>query len=104
MNLYCIIFGFGFLIYGIGLALGKAPKMIKALREMPEEEKSKLRIDLLGKNMACVFLSAAIIFILSGFSSAFKDAAFIWCMVAWLVGTGLDIAYISKSNRYKTEK
>jgi formate/nitrite transporter FocA (FNT family) len=103
MNLQCIVFGIIFLLVGIAFFIGGGQNWIKAWREMPQEEKNKIRLDELSKNIGCVFLVASSIFLISGFSPEFFNAAFIWCMVAWFVLTGIDVAFITKSNRYKTE-
>lgn len=102
MNGICIALGFIFLIIAVAFFLEIGPNWIKEWREMKEEERQGVRIGPLSKNIGCVFFSAGIIFICSGFCLSFKDAAFEWCMIAWLVFTGLDIWFISKSNHYKT--
>ena len=48
------------------------------------------------------FLVASGIFLISCFSPEFLNAAFVWCMVAWFILTGIDVAFITKSNRYKS--
>lgn len=103
MNLHCIAFGLIFLVAGIAFFIGIGPNWIKAWREMPMEEKSKIRMNELSKNIGCVFLIASAIFLASGFSPVFLNAAFVWSMVAWFVLTGIDVAFITKSNRYKSE-
>ena len=103
MNLHCIAFGLIFLVVGIAFFIGVGPKWIKAWREMPKEEKNKIRMDDLSKNIGCVFLVASAIFLTSGFSPEFMNTAFMWSMIVWFVLTGLDVAFITKSSRYKSE-
>lgn len=103
MNLHCIAFGLIFLVVGIAFFIGVGPNWIKAWREIPKEAKSKIRMDELSKNIGCVFWAASAIFLISGFSPEFLKDVFVWCMVAWFVLTGIDVAFITKSNRYKSE-
>lgn len=103
MNLQCVVFGLIFLVIGIAFFIGAAPNWIKAWREMPKKEKSKIRMDQLSKNIGCVFGTASAIFLVSGFSPAFLNAAFVWCMIVWFVLTGIDAAFIKKSKRYQSE-
>ena len=103
MNLNCIVFGLIFLVVGIVFFIGVGPNWIKAWRDMPKEEKNKIHMDELSKNIGCVFLVASGIFLISGFNPGFKNAAFVWCMIAWFVLTGIDVAFIAKSNRYKAD-
>ncbi|HMM06919.1 MAG TPA: DUF3784 domain-containing protein [Clostridiales bacterium] len=103
MNLYCIVFGCIFLVVGVAFFIGIGPNWIKAWRELPPEEKSKVRMDKLSKNIGCIFLIASAIFLISGFSPEFLNAAFVWCMIFWFVLTGLDVAFIAKSKKYKSE-
>lgn len=103
MNLHCIAFGLIFLVMGIAFFIGIGPNWIKSWREMSTEEKSKIRMNELSKNIGCVFLIASAIFLISGFSIEFMNVAFVWFMIAWFVFTGIDVAFIAKSNRYKSE-
>ena len=101
MNIICIVLGMTFIVIAIAFFLGIALNWIKAYREMPKKEQQKIRTDRLSKNVGCVFLSCGIILAVSGFSTDFKDAAFLWCMIIWLMLTGIDVAFITKSTRYR---
>lgn len=100
MDLYCIIFGIVFLAAAVLFFTGNAPNYIKAWRLMSEKEKSEVKIKPLCINAGCVFIIAAVIFFISGFISTFRETVFIWCMIFWLVATGVDVAFITKSKRY----
>lgn len=103
MNLYCVVFGLVFLAVGIAFFFGAASHWIKGWREMPKEERDKIRMDKLRKNIGGVFWTAGIIFLVSGFSVSFFNAAFTWCILIWFVLTGIDIAFITKSKRYRSK-
>lgn len=103
MNLYCIIFGIIFFILGITFLMEIAPSWIKEWRETPECDKKKVNIRLISKNVGFVFLTASAIFMISSFNQSFKENYFLWCMIIWLIGTGVDVAFISKSTRYKND-
>ena len=102
MNMQCIVFGLIFLVTGIAFFIGVGSNWIKEWREMTAEEKGKLRMAELGRNVGCVFFAAGAIFLTSGFSPEFMRTAFMWCMIAWFILTGLDVAFITRSSRYET--
>lgn len=45
-------------------------------------------------------MSAGIIFEMSAWFPGFQEKAFVWCMIAWLVLTGIDVYDMEKSKRY----
>lgn len=103
MNFYCMIMGMVFFIIGISFWIGRAPNWIKAWNSMTQEERQHIRIERLSKNAGCVFFIASLVFIASGIFPVFRESAFIWCMILWLLITGADIYFIGKSKRYYEE-
>ncbi len=100
MNITCIIFGVVFLAVGFLFFIGKAHEHIDGYKKMSEEEKSRIQIMPLCKNAGIVIGLAGIGFVIAGTVPIFADKIFIWYMILWFIGTGLDIRYISKSKRY----
>ncbi|MCL1835685.1 MAG: DUF3784 domain-containing protein [Oscillospiraceae bacterium] len=88
------------LVVGVAFLTGKAPVFIKAYRLMPEEEKEKINIKPLCRNLSAAFLIAAAIFGAAGYSEVFRLIYFKWAVVGWLALCCADIAYIGKSKRY----
>lgn len=103
MNLYSIIFGLIFLAAGAAFFAGLTPGWLNVWQRMSEREKSKIRIDRLSRNIGCVVGAASAVFLAAGFNPAFHHAAFMWCMIAWFILTGLDIVFINHSGWYKSE-
>ena len=103
MNIICILFGAIFTVAGFLFAAGKIHTHIPAWKQMPEEEKKKINIGPLCRNIGEVILLSGIIFLLKGFWPAFTDHWFTGSMVAWLIVAGLDVWFISKSSRFKSD-
>lgn len=100
MNITCVAFGVVFLIMGILFFMGKAHEHIEGYRKMPDEEKVNIKIEPLCKNIGIVIGLAGIGFLVAGLFTVFANKVFIWYMIAWFIGTGLDVRYISKSSRF----
>lgn len=101
MDPKCIIFGLITLVIGIFFFTGVGSNWIKAWRGVSREGKNKIRMKELSRNVGCVFLAAGAILLSAGFSPVFLHTAFTWCMIAWFTATGIDVAYITKSEKYK---
>lgn len=67
---------------------------------MPQQEKAKIRIKPLCRNIGTAIFLCGLLFLTSGLWSGFKDHAFVWAMIAWLLFAGIDVYYIGKSSRY----
>lgn len=102
MNGVCLFLGVLFLAAGIFFYSGKAVNYIAAWKMMPEEEKKKIRVRPLCRNVGTMIAASGVIFLCSGISSAFREGAFLWCMIGWLVLSGIDVYWIGKSGRYQT--
>ena len=100
MNFTCIFFGIVFLAAGIVFFAGKVHIHLSAWKAMPEQEKAKIRIKPLCRNIGTVISLCGLLFLTGGVWSSFKDHVFVWAMMAWLLLAGIDVYYIDKSNRY----
>lgn len=96
MNFTGIFFGVVFVFAGIWFALGKGHKHIAAWKNMPSEEKDKINITALCRNIGVMISACGIIFIVGSFFSS----VFIWAMIVWLAAAGIDVYVINKSRRY----
>ena len=102
MNGACLFLGILFLAAGIYFYSGKAVNHITAWKTMPEEEKRKIHIRPLCRNVGMMIATSGIIFLLSGAWYAFRKSGFLWCMVGWMVLSGADVYWIGKSGRYQS--
>ena len=101
MNFTCIFFGMIFLIAGILFAAGKLHGYISAWRNMPMEEKRKIKIIPLCKNIGTVIALSGVIFLINGLWQGFRDHLFVITMVAWLILAGVDLFFIEKRHWYE---
>ena len=74
----------------------------KVNETMPEEEKRKIHIRPLCRNVGMMIATSGIIFLLSGAWYAFRKSGFLWCMVGWMVLSGADVYWIGKSGRFQS--
>ena len=100
MNISCIAFGVIFCIAGAIFGMGRGHIHLKAWKAMPEEERAKIRILPLCRNIGMMIVLCGVIFLLGGFWTAFKESAFIWTMILWMIAAGADVYLMEKSNRY----
>lgn len=103
MAIVCLILAGVFLLVACAFFMQIAPNWIQQYRTMPEQEKRKIRIGPLSRNIGLIFLLAAIIFAVAGISPYFKEKLFRWFMIGWMVLTGFDVYFIGKSKRYKNQ-
>ena len=68
-----------------------------------EEEKRKIKILPLCRNIGEVIVLNGVIFLLKGLWSGFSEHWFVCAMIAWLIIAGLDVWYIGKSNCYRNQ-
>lgn len=100
MDFTCIIFGVLFSIYGILFATGRMHIHLNAWKNMPEEEKNKIRIKPLCLNIGKMITGCGILFLAGGIWQEFKITCFQIGIIIWLAIAFLDVLYISKSGRY----
>lgn len=96
LNLTCIFFGIAFILAGIWFALGKGHIHLTAWKNMPSEEKAKIKIKSLCKNIGGIISLCGVIFLLGGFVTP----VFLPAMIIWLIIAGIDVYVISKSQIY----
>ena len=101
MNFTCLILGILFAAAGVFFYSGRAVNHITAWKSMSEDEKRKIRIGPLCRNVGTMIFISGIIFILSGLWEAFRGDVFLWSIIAWLILSGLDVYWIGKSGRYQ---
>ena len=101
MNLTCLIFGTMFSVVGALFADGKIHPHMEAWKRMPPDEKKKIRIGPLCRNIGEIILLSGIIFLFKGLCPSFRDRWFTFAMIAWLIVAGIDVWYIGRSSRYK---
>lgn len=65
------------------------------------EEKEKIAIVPLCRNIGEIIALNGIIFLLKGLWAGFSDHWFVGAMVAWMIIAGFDVWYIEKSQRYR---
>lgn len=96
MNLTSIFFGIVFICAGIWFAFGKGLIHLSAWKTMPSEEKDKIKIKALCKNIGSMISACGGIFLIGGFI----DFVFLPAMIAWLIVAGVDVYVINKSQMY----
>ncbi len=100
MDFTCVFFGIIFTIAGIIFAFSKMYTRLNGWKYISQEEKEKIDIEPLCKNIGGMITLNGVIFLIKGFVEGFGNSVFVWAMIAWLVIAGLDVWYISKSKRY----
>ena len=100
MDYTCMFFGILFTAAGLLFACGKGHTHLSAWKAMPQEEKDKIRIGPLCRNIgAMIFLSGSI-FLAKGAWPGSESRWFVCAMIVWLITAGFDVWYITKSGRY----
>ena len=100
MNLTCIFFGVIFTIAGFMFACGKGHIHLSSWKNMTQEEKEKIKIVPLCRNIGEVIALNGLIFLLKGLWPGFENLWFVTAMIAWFIVAGFDLWYIEKSDRY----
>lgn len=103
MNFTCIFWGLLFCVAGFAFACGKVHTHLSAWKAMPQEEKEKIKIVPLCRNIGEVIALSGIIFLLKGLWPGFSEHWFVCTMIAWLVVAGFDVCYIEKKDRYRNK-
>ena len=100
MNGSCLIFGVLFTAAGVLFGAGKLHSRLAAWQAMPPEEKEKIRIEALCRNIGGMIALCGLLFLLAGVSAAFQQSGFVWSMVLWLILAGADLWWIEQKGRY----
>ncbi len=98
--LACYVFGAIFTIAGILFAMGLLHEHLKEWKAMTDEERAGVNAKPLCRNIGGMIVLCGILLLLNGFSETLREQYFTWCMIGWLVLSGLDVYYIGKSKRY----
>ena len=101
MNITSLILGVTFFIAGLLFTMGKIHILLTPWKNMPGEEKEKILIGPLCRNIGCVIVLSGILFMLSGIWGGFREHFFVLSMIIWFVLAGADLMYIEKSGRYQ---
>ena len=80
MNLTCIFFGIIFTIAGFMFACGKGHIHFSSWKNMPQEEKEKIKIVPLCRNIGEVIALNGLIFLLKGLWTGFENHWFVTAM------------------------
>ena len=100
MDFTCIFFGILFCVVGFAFACEKGHIHLSAWKNMPQEEREKIKIVPLCRNIGEIIALNGIIFLMKGLWSGFSNHRFVCAMIAWMIVAGFDVWYILKSNRY----
>lgn len=100
MQLQSFILGILFLAGGAFFFSGSAIPRMKGWKALSDEEKRKIRVGALGKNVGIVLSAAGILFELAACFRPFREQAFLWSIIFWLILTGMDVYDMEKSKRY----
>lgn len=100
MDYTCVFLGTVFIISGVLFAGGKLHTHLSAWRNTLCEEKRRIRIIPLCKNVGGMIVCNGLLFLVKGFSKFLGDSWFIAAVLVWSILAGLDVWYISKSKRY----
>lgn len=100
MNFTCIFLGIIFMTIGVLFALGKGHIHLAAWKSMPQEEKDKIKIMPLCRNIGKIITLNGVIFMIKGLYPGDENHWFVISMIIWLIIAGLDVMYITKSKRY----
>ena len=85
MDYTCISFGILFTMGGFVFATGNGHTHLPAWKNMAPEEKEKIAIVPLCRNIGEIIALNGIIFLLKGLWTGFSDHWFVGAMVAWMI-------------------
>ncbi|VIF70320.1 conjugative transposon protein [Clostridioides difficile] len=103
MDFTCIFFGILFTFAGFWLAVGKGYRHLSLWKNMPKEEKDKINIVPLSRNVGGIIALNGIIFLMKGVLPGFSNHWFIFSIIVWLIVASFDVWYIEKSVRYRNQ-
>ncbi len=99
-----LLFGIVVVVVGFLAAIGKFHIFFKEWKRMPEDEKKKIKIKPLCRNIGTAIMLCGAILIVAGVWPYFMSEIFKWAMLAWFVLAIADCVYISKSGHYKVRE
>ena len=101
MNITCLVFALLFLVCSFIFFGGRGDLFIPNWKKLSDKEKEEIPLHELSLNMGIVLSICAIILLASGLFEGFRDHFFAIAMVIWLIGAGVDVYFIEKSNNKK---
>ena len=101
MDFVCLLFGVLFFAAGGLFYGGKGHIHLAVWKQMSNEEKERILIRPLCRNIGTMILLCAAIFLAGGVWTFFKHHLFVFAMIGWMIVSGLDVLYIGKSKRYQ---
>ena len=102
MNFTCIFFGILFFVAGVLFAAGKLHEQITTWKNMPMEEKHRIKIMPLCRNIGTMIALSGVIFLIKGFCQGFRNQLFVMAMILWLILAGIDLYLIEKKHWYES--
>ena len=103
MDPVTVVLGALFLTAGILFGAGRLLGHIPAWRAMPPDEKAKIRIGPLCRNIGAVIGLSGLLFLMNGICPAFRGRGFSVAMILWVIAAAADVLWIGKSRRYQKE-
>lgn len=97
---FCYMVSIALFIISIVFFSGKGAAYIKGYRIMPEEEKRRINIKALCKNLGAMLFLAAVIFGIAGCFEVFKTDFLKWAVAGWMALCFADIVFMNKSKQY----
>lgn len=101
MDFISMFLGIVFTAFGIVFACGRGHIYLTAWKNMTREEKEKINIVPLCRNIGGVIALCGAIFIIKGVFNGFGGRPFTAVMILWLAAAGIDLWHISKSPIYR---
>lgn len=101
MDFISMFLGIVFTVFGIVFACGRGHIYLTAWKNMTREEKEKINIVPLCRNIGGVIALCVVIFIIKGVFNGFGGCPFTAVMILWLAAAGIDLWHISKSPIYR---
>lgn len=102
MNGTFLALGALFAAAGAFVYTGRALKHLAAWNAMSPQEQRRIRAGALCRNAGTVIAASGLLFLIGGVWPLFRERAFIWCILIWLVLAGADVCWMERSGRYRT--
>ncbi len=91
------------IILGIITFIGKFHILFSDWKRMTGEEKQKIKIKPLCRNLGVMIALCGVIVLVGGLSNFFLEKMFAYFILSWFVLAAVDAWWISKSSRYKNK-
>ncbi len=101
MRMICVLFGAVYIAIGLTIAFTSIYRRMDFWKKMSDEEKKKVRISPLMRNLGGMIALCGLLFLVAGLWDWFYLYAFRWAIIAWFVLGFIDAFKISKGTRYQ---